>query len=325
MIDWNEINYLVDNNFRTISIPINGRLAGVRNDSEINVIVIRIPRQYRGSDLSTFNIRVNYVNANGDPNYQTITEESIVVEDEFILFAWTLAFDVTQYKGMVKFSVNLFTAEQDGTIIQNYHTTTADLKVLDGQDANESIDPETQIDILLHLENELSVYAEGLERDLDGLVTRAETAATNAENSATTAGAKANDAQYYASTAQSAKNLALQYSNDARLSKENAAASATNAETSATNAGNKATEAAGSATAASGHASDALAYKNAAQASAEAAAQSAATFSTDKTLSIEDKAADAKATGDQITAIKSALSALGLSVVDGMVCQTYTE
>lgn len=45
----------------------------------------------------------------------------------------------------------------------------------------------------------------------------------------------------------------------------------------------------------------------------------------DSTLSTAGKAADAKATGDEITQIKSDLTALGLSVVDGMICITFTE
>ena len=122
------------------------------------------------------------------------------------------------------------------------------------------------------------------------------------------------------------------YKNDAKDSKDAATLSASAASSSEANALSYKNSAKDSMDAAAGSASDALGYKNdakdykdAAAASAEVAAQSAATFSTDKTLSIEDKAADAKATGDKITEINSALSALGLSVVDGMVCQTYTE
>ena len=123
------------------------------------------------------------------------------------------------------------------------------------------------------------------------------------------------------------------YKNDAASSKQAAAGSASSAAGSATSAGDSATAASNSAstanqkaTAAAESASEAQGYKNdakdskdAAAASAAAAAESAATFSTDKTLEIEDKAADAKATGDRLKPLEN----LGLSVVDGMICVTF--
>jgi hypothetical protein len=45
----------------------------------------------------------------------------------------------------------------------------------------------------------------------------------------------------------------------------------------------------------------------------------------DTTLSIAGRAADAKATGDEIADVKRDLSDLGLSVVDGELCITYKE
>jgi hypothetical protein len=45
----------------------------------------------------------------------------------------------------------------------------------------------------------------------------------------------------------------------------------------------------------------------------------------DTTLSIVGRAADAKATGDEIADVKRDLSDLGLSVVDGKLCITYKE
>lgn len=45
---------------------------------------------------------------------------------------------------------------------------------------------------------------------------------------------------------------------------------------------------------------------------------------TDKTLSVADKAADAKAVGDELSDLKEDLSDLGLSVVDGTLNVTYT-
>lgn len=45
----------------------------------------------------------------------------------------------------------------------------------------------------------------------------------------------------------------------------------------------------------------------------------------DNTLSVSGQAADAKKTGDEIATVKEDLSALGLSVVDGLLNITYEE
>ena len=49
------------------------------------------------------------------------------------------------------------------------------------------------------------------------------------------------------------------------------------------------------------------------------------TLKPDTTLAKSGVPADAKATGDEFTQIKSDLSDLGLSVVSGKLCVTYTE
>lgn len=46
---------------------------------------------------------------------------------------------------------------------------------------------------------------------------------------------------------------------------------------------------------------------------------------TDTTLTLSGVPADAKATGDEIGALKNNLNVMGLSVVDGKLCITYKE
>jgi len=45
----------------------------------------------------------------------------------------------------------------------------------------------------------------------------------------------------------------------------------------------------------------------------------------DNTLTQENRPADAKKTGDEISALKEDLNALGLSIVDGLLNITYKE
>lgn len=46
---------------------------------------------------------------------------------------------------------------------------------------------------------------------------------------------------------------------------------------------------------------------------------------TDKTLSREDEAADAKAVGDRMEIVEDHINSIGLNVVDGKLCVTYEE
>ena len=58
---------------------------------------------------------------------------------------------------------------------------------------------------------------------------------------------------------------------------------------------------------------------------ADGGVYNAVAVQTDKTLTQENKAADAKKTGDEISQLKSDLSDLGLSVEDGVLCVEFGE
>ena len=133
--------------------------------------------------------------------------------------------------------------------------------------------------------------------------TNAAASATAASGSASTATTQANNAAQSATTAGGYATQAASSASDASGYATNAANSATAAAGSATTATNQATAAAASATEASGYADDAAD-------SAADAAESAATFTTDDTLSIAGKAADAKAAGDMIAAVQAEIPEL---------------
>ena len=252
MTDWNEINFRIDKNLRTVAVPTKGRVAGVRLDRDVNKVIFSIQRHYCGLDLSEFDIRINYKNANGSVNYATVTEK--LVSDEEIKFAWLLTYDVTQFKGNVQFSANLFLTEHGGTILKDFHSTIAEMRVLDGQDANEHIDPEDTTDILSHLEDELTDHAATLKDEM-----------TDHKD------ALEDELREYADGREATmQNLASQAASSASA----AAASATAAAGSATAASGSKDAAAASATAAAESAALASNYKDAAAASAEQAQQS---------------------------------------------------
>ena len=244
MINWDEVTFIIDKYFRTVSVPSKGKIAGVRKDRDVNVIIFQVPAEYKGTDLTNFSIRVNYVNANNEVNYATITD--VIENGEVIKFAWLLTYDVTQYKGTVKFSVDMFKTAHGGTILQDFHSTIATMEVLDGQDANEHIDPEDTVDILTHLEDELTDHADALKSDLEDYVETVEGEMTDLKNaaaaSADAAAGSARSASSSASTADYWQRQARTYAQEAGQEKaaaqraaDAAAASAADAQASVDN------------------------------------------------------------------------------------------
>lgn len=200
-------------------------------------------------------------------------------------------------------------------------------QVIDNINADTANVAELEDDFLL-----LQTYVNNFFDDIDQLVTyteRAEaaqtaaassaiSAATSASNAATSASNSAGSASSAAASALSAldaKDAAVAAKTAAEAALANAQTAATNAAASATAAGNSATAASGSATNAAASAASALqnfqlsdAARVAAQSAAEDAETAAETFTTDTTLSVSGKAADAKVTGDEISALKTAMT-----------------
>ena len=143
-----------------------------------------------------------------------------------------------------------------------------------------------------------------------GSATAAATSATQSANSAGAAATSATNAAASATAASGSASTATTQANNAAQSATTAGGYATQAASSASDASGYATNAANSATAAAGSATAAAASASDAADSAADAAESAATFTTDDTLSIAGKAADAKAAGDMIAAVQAEIPEL---------------
>ena len=332
-----ELSFIIDEHMRIIAVPDRGVVLGVEGDKDVNRVRFRMNRYYHGADLSDFQIRINYQNADGDRNYFTVLEKT--VEADAFSFIWTVAADATAVKGAVQFVVNCFTADPDGVVQKAYHTTLGVANVLEGLDPYEGGDIPEIVDYLTHLKNDLLIYS-------GTLVTGAEQSAAVASNSAAeaakaeqsaksyanSAGVSAKEASNSSGTAKSSQTAALASERAAKLSETNAgnsasaasnsaaaagtsernakssatdaASSASAAKSSETKAGSCVTTAASSANAAKSSATDAASSASAASSSAKAAAESAAVakaaVSTDKTLTFDGTPADAKATGDAL-------------------------
>lgn len=121
---------LTSDTSRTMNIPTKYRVIGVESDERTERLLFRFPKIVGDNiDLSSFGIRVNYENANGEKSYYTVDDVEISGED--ILFSWLLERNVTKYKGTIKFIVCAI--KTDGRDITNeWNTTLASSEVLEG-------------------------------------------------------------------------------------------------------------------------------------------------------------------------------------------------
>ena len=294
--------FVIDKDLRIITIPERGVVLGVEGDKDVNRVRFRMSRYYHGIDLSGFNIRINYQNAEGDKNYFTVTEKT--ADEDSLSFVWTITADAALYKGTVYFVVYAFTMTADGAVEQAYHTTLGDARVLEGLDVNAAVEAPEIVDLAQMLKNELTEHANGLTDDAEKAAKEANASATAAANSASNAAGSATAASRSASAAAGSASNAESSASSASSSATAAGNSATAAKTSETNAGSSATAASNSATAA--------------QSSATAAASSAANAGSSAT-----KAANsATAAGNSATAASGSATKAGNSATAAKTSET---
>lgn len=150
-----EYDYTIDENLRIISMSQYGSILGVEGDKDINRAKFKMVRFYKGFDLSNFSTRINYANANGELNYYEVKDLEVI--GDFISFTWLVGYDVTAYKGTIRFIVRLLNTEED-KIINAFDTTIAEAQSLEGLDVDNYIDPVVIEDMLYHLRKDLNDY-----------------------------------------------------------------------------------------------------------------------------------------------------------------------
>ena len=150
-----DIQYVIDENLRTVTIPEDGVVLGVRGDKDTNRVNFQMMRYYNGFDLSEFKFRVNYENANGGLNFYEVTDSTVY--EDVIYFTWLVDAFAAAYVGVVNFSVRLYKTE--GTkVTQNFYTTHNSATVLEGVLADEELDENNIEDLIEHLKRVIEEY-----------------------------------------------------------------------------------------------------------------------------------------------------------------------
>ena len=127
----------IDNDLRTITIPSGLQTVGVESDEDVRRLNFQMPKQYGEVDLSEFNIRINFMNANNSGDVYEVTDK--VVSGDNITFSWLVGRNALAYRGSIRFIVCLKKADAEGVVQQEFNTTIAQLTVLEGLETTEAV------------------------------------------------------------------------------------------------------------------------------------------------------------------------------------------
>lgn len=140
---------VIDSDLRIIGIPEQFKVLGVENDKDVKVMQFRIPKVYKGTDLSAFNISVNYQNARGAKDRYVVTDKR--ASGDQIEFSWTVGSTAVKYKGDTKFIVCMRLTGSDGVIEKEFNTTLATMTILEGLEVDNPVIEQEEKDIIAQL------------------------------------------------------------------------------------------------------------------------------------------------------------------------------
>lgn len=127
----------IDNDLRTIIVPSGLQTVGVESDEDVRRLNFQMPKQYHEVDLSEFNIRINFMNANNQGDVYAVTDKQ--VSGDNITFSWLVGRNALAYRGSIRFIVCLKKTDAEGVVQQEFNTTVAQLTVLEGLETTEAV------------------------------------------------------------------------------------------------------------------------------------------------------------------------------------------
>lgn len=155
----------VDDTTRIVTVPECYKTLGVESDEKAKRVWFRFPKIVSDNkDLSMFDIRINYYNANSEADIYQVEDMSI--DGDYIVFSWELSRKVTKYKNGVGFVVCAVKPDSEGNTEREWNTTlNKDCKVLEGFEASAQIEeenPEIIEYILAQLKNATTISPEDI-------------------------------------------------------------------------------------------------------------------------------------------------------------------
>lgn len=91
----------IDRCTRAVTIPEALRIVGVETDKDVTRRHFKVLCSYRGTNLSTFRIRIHFMNANKEKDIYYVTDAA--QDGEYLTFSWVISRNATKYKGKLQF------------------------------------------------------------------------------------------------------------------------------------------------------------------------------------------------------------------------------
>lgn len=137
----------VDAKTREMSISENEAFFGIYSDEAVTVRRFSIPRYTDNNlDLSTFTIRVNYINAQGQNGVSLV--ENVNVMSGAIEFDWVIPRTATASAGKVRFVVCAFINDEEGEISNEWNSAIGIGTVKDGIEISNFTSEDAYADML---------------------------------------------------------------------------------------------------------------------------------------------------------------------------------
>ena len=158
----------IDPESRKITIPSRIKNLGVESDANVKRLYFKIQKQYGEMDFTKADIRINYVNANGEGDTYAVKDKQ--VEGGTVTFSWLVRRSALKYKGDVCFIACAKTSNTEGIVEKEFNSTLATLPVLEGIETTQQIVqqyPDVIEQILKKLEGATTITPEQIQTAVD--------------------------------------------------------------------------------------------------------------------------------------------------------------
>lgn len=154
---------------RVVVVPARYTVFGVEEDTNVERVLFKFPKIVGDKvDLTTLNLRVNYMNALEETD-RYLVDDVKETDDGYITFSWQIKSGLTPEMGQISFIVQAIKTESDGTIQKKWSTTVNKVgQVLEGLEVSETDEEKEKArDLLTQLLSEMEIKKDDLNKEIE--------------------------------------------------------------------------------------------------------------------------------------------------------------